>query len=75
MTVVFFVSNKKVIDRPIQPSFPEKKYSRTVRRAAAHLGEIRDYYEKSLDDEIFLQTQYDRSTDALPIFKDDPLAV
>ncbi|MEM7551376.1 MAG: serine hydrolase [Bacteroidota bacterium] len=64
------------LDKPVQyyvPSFPEKKYPVTTKQLLGHLGGIRDYYEVSLEDEVFIQDHYNSSTEALSIFKDDSL--
>jgi len=55
------------------PSFPQKKYSMTVRQLLSHLGGVRDYYEKSLEEEIFIQQHYESLTEALSLFSQDTL--
>ncbi|MEH0154455.1 serine hydrolase [Limibacter armeniacum] len=65
------------LDTAIQqyvPAFPNKEYSVSIRQLAGHLGGIRGYYGKSWD-EIFIQQHYKSLSDALNIFKNDPLAV
>ncbi|WP_130736788.1 serine hydrolase [Flavobacterium sp. J27] len=54
------------------PEFPKKEYPITIRQVAGHLAGIRDYYGKSLD-EVFIQKHYNNLSDALELFKNDPL--
>ena len=54
------------------PEFPMKEHSITVKQVAGHLAGIRDYYGKSLD-EVFIQKHYNNLSDALELFKNDPL--
>ncbi|MGG5487870.1 serine hydrolase [Winogradskyella sp.] len=56
------------------PEFPIKEHPITVQQVAGHLAGIRDYYGKSLD-EIFVQKHYNSLSEALEIFKNDPLVV
>ncbi|MEL6626700.1 MAG: serine hydrolase [Bacteroidota bacterium] len=56
----------------IIPSFPQKNYSPTIQQVAGHLGGIRGYAEKSLD-EIFIQEHYPDATSTLPLFQNDTL--
>ena len=56
------------------PEFPIKEHPITVKQVAGHLAGIRDYYGKSLD-EIFVQEHYNSLSEALEIFKSDPLVV
>lgn len=65
--------NKTV--RHYVPSFPQKEHPITVRQLLSHLGGIRDYYGKSLEDEIFVQEHYNNSTEAISIFSEDALVV
>jgi CubicO group peptidase (beta-lactamase class C family) len=60
------------LDAPVQkyvPSFPTKNFPVTTRQLLAHLSGIRNY--KSGEGER--TNRYDSLTDALSIFKDDPL--
>ncbi|GAA0893025.1 hypothetical protein GCM10009122_27040 [Fulvivirga kasyanovii] len=69
--------NNLNLDTAIQvyvPSFPVKHHPVTARQLAGHLGGIRGYHGKSWD-EIFIQDHFNSCTDALALFKDDPLAV
>jgi len=62
------------LDAPIQsylPDFPEKEATITTRMLAGHLGGIRHYQ----DDEFYSATPYSSVSDALEIFKDDPVEV
>ncbi|MEP5612045.1 MAG: serine hydrolase [Cyclobacteriaceae bacterium] len=71
------VSEGKVdLDQSIQhyvPSFSNKKYPVTVRQLLGHLGGVRDYYGKSLEEEIFVQDHFNNSTEAISIFSEDAL--
>src|SRR5262245_53348773 len=61
------------LDAPIQryvPSFPEKRWPVTPRLLLAHLGGVRHYTEG----EFGSTRRYQSATEALHIFKDDPLA-
>jgi CubicO group peptidase (beta-lactamase class C family) len=51
------------------PSFPEKPWPITARQLLAHLGGIRDYSEG----EFASTRHYTSVTEALAVFKDDPL--
>ncbi|MEM7296903.1 MAG: serine hydrolase, partial [Bacteroidota bacterium] len=55
------------------PSFPKKNYPITSRQLLGHLGGIRDYYEISLEDEVFIQEHYSNANEALAEFKNDSL--
>jgi serine beta-lactamase-like protein LACTB, mitochondrial len=60
------------LDAPIQkyvPSFPTKKFPITTRQLLAHLSGIRNYRPGEGE----RTNRYDTLTDALSIFKDDPL--
>jgi len=62
------------LDSPIQtylPDFPEKESPITTRMLAGHLGGIRHYN----GDEFLSTTPYSSVSDALEIFKDDPVVV
>jgi len=62
------------LDVPVQtylPDFPEKESPITTRMLAGHLGGVRHYN----GDEFFSNTPYASVSDALVIFKDDPLVV
>ena len=67
------VENGKLdLDAPIQkyvPSFPTKNFPITTRQLLAHLSGIRNYKP----DEGERTNRYETLTDALSIFKDDPL--
>lgn len=63
------------LDAPIQkylPDFPEKKFPITTRQLSGHLGGIRDYDERNLDD-LVRTKHYLTSIDALEIFQFDSL--
>ena len=67
-------AGKLDLDAPIQsylPDFPEKEATITTRMLAGHLGGIRHYQ----DDEFYSSTPYLSVSDALEIFKDDPVEV
>lgn len=71
-----YAENSINLDTVIQayvPSFPEKGYQITPKQLAGHLGGIKDYDGKSLD-EIFIMEHYNNCTDATALFKDEPLA-
>lgn len=73
----FASDNSLNLDTAIQvyvSSFPIKKHPVTVRQLTGHLGGIRGYYGKNWD-EIFVQDHFNSCTDALALFKNDPLAV
>ena len=60
------------LDAPVQryvPSFPEKRYPITTRQVAGHLAGIRHYR----GDEFLLNRRFGSVSEALEIFKDDPL--
>jgi CubicO group peptidase (beta-lactamase class C family) len=60
------------LDAPIQryvPSFPEKAWPVTPRLLLSHLGGVRTYK----GDELLSTRHFDSLTEALTIFKDDPL--
>lgn len=60
------------LDAPVQkyaPSFPVKNFTVTTRQLLAHLGGIRHYRRGEGE----RTNRYDTLTDALSIFKDDPL--
>ena len=65
--------NKLDLDAPVQkyaPGFPAKPWPLTCRHLLAHLGGVRWYEDGEME-----STQHYRSvTDALAMFKDDPLA-
>lgn len=65
-------ADKIDLDAPIQtyvPSFPEKKYTITLRQLAGHLAGIRHY--RGL--EFMSQKKYETVTEGLKIFQNDPL--
>lgn len=60
------------LDAPVQkyvPSFPQKEWPVTPRQLLGHLGGIRHYK----GDEVNSTRRYESLTEALAIFKDDPL--
>lgn len=60
------------LDAPVQryvPTFPEKQWTVTCRQLMGHLGGVRHYR----GDEIASTRRYESLTEALTIFKDDPL--
>ncbi len=62
------------LDAPIQdylPDFPEKEGKITTRMLAGHLGGIRHYN----GDEFYSAENYKSVSDALEIFRDDPVVV
>jgi len=61
------------LDSPVQkyvPAFPEKAWPLTVRHLLGHLGGIRHYRSQA---EVNSTRRYTSLTEALEIFKDDPL--
>ena len=65
-------AGKLDLDEPVQtylPDFPEKRWTITTRMLAGHLAGIRHYK----DDEFYSAVAYESVSDALSIFKDDPL--
>ena len=71
--LIKLVEAKKIdLDVPIQtyvPSFPEKKYTVTLRQLAGHLAGIRHYRGS----EFMSQKKYETVSEGLQIFQDDPL--
>jgi serine beta-lactamase-like protein LACTB len=66
-------SGKLDLDAPVQryvPSFPDKGHTITPRQLAGHLAGIRHY---SLQDFSMPVRRYERLTEGLGIFQDDPL--
>ena len=65
------------LDAPIQryvPTFPEKGYVITTRELAGQLGGIRHYDKRDFADGRNIDFKhYDKVSDSLTIFKDDPL--
>jgi CubicO group peptidase (beta-lactamase class C family) len=64
------------LDAPIQkycPAFPTKQWPVTARQLLAHLGGVRDYSNQKFLEEYFSTRHYSSVTEALDIFKDDPL--
>jgi CubicO group peptidase (beta-lactamase class C family) len=60
------------LDQPVQkyvPSFPQKTWPVTCRQLLGHLGGVRHYK----GDEVASTRRYQSLTEALTIFKDDPL--
>lgn len=60
------------LDQPVQkyvPSFPQKPWPVTCRQLLGHLGGVRHYK----GDELASTRRYQSLTEALAIFKDDPL--
>ena len=67
-----YEQGKLDLDQPIQrylPDYPEKRGTITARLLGGHLSGTRHY----ADDEFLSDEHYDSVTDALSIFKDDPL--
>lgn len=65
------------LDVPIQTycqSFPHKEAEVTARLLLAHLGGIRDYNYQRFGEEFLSSKRYGSVTEALAVFKDDPLA-
>jgi len=61
------------LDAPVQkyvPAFPEKAWRLTTRQVLGHLGGIRHYRSRT---EVDSTKRYASLTEALEIFKDDPL--
>lgn len=66
-------AGKLDLDAPIQryvPTFPQKQWPVTARQLLTHTGGIRTYKGAEMDSTLF----YANLTDALNVFKDDPLA-
>lgn len=66
-------AGKLDLDAPIQryvPTFPQKQWPVTARQLLTHTGGIRTYKGAEMDSTRF----YANLTDALNVFKDDPLA-
>jgi CubicO group peptidase (beta-lactamase class C family) len=64
------------LDSPIQrycPSFPKKDWPITARDLIAHTSGIRHYEGSNEQSELFNTRHYDHVSDALDIFKNDPL--
>jgi CubicO group peptidase (beta-lactamase class C family) len=60
------------LDKPIQtyvPSFPEKPWPITLRQLLGHFGGVRHYRGEELES----TRRYNRLSDGLAIFRDDPL--
>lgn len=55
------------------PAFPAKQWTVTARQLLAHLGGVRDYSNQRFLEEYFSTRHYDSVTEALDIFKNDPL--
>lgn len=71
-TMQLVEKGKLDLDAPVQkyvPSFPTKNFPITTRQLLAHLSGIRNYKP----DEGERTNRYETLTDALSIFKDDPL--
>jgi CubicO group peptidase (beta-lactamase class C family) len=67
---------KLELDIPIQkycPQFPEKTWPITTRDLLSHTSGIRHYEGPNEQAELFNTRHYDHVTDALDIFKNDPL--
>lgn len=64
------------LDSPIQrycPSFPKKEWPITARDLISHTSGIRHYEGPNEQQELFNTRHYDHVSDALEIFKNDPL--
>jgi CubicO group peptidase (beta-lactamase class C family) len=64
------------LDSPIQrycPSFPRKPWPITARDLISHTSGIRHYEGPNLQSELFNTRHYDHVSDALELFKNDPL--
>jgi CubicO group peptidase (beta-lactamase class C family) len=64
------------LDSPIQrycPSFPKKDWPITARDLISHTSGIRHYEGSNEQSELFNTRHYDHVSDALDIFKNDPL--
>jgi serine beta-lactamase-like protein LACTB len=64
------------LDKPIQtycPRFPQKQWPISTRDLISHSSGIRHYEGPNEQAELFNTRHYDRVSDALDIFKDDPL--
>jgi serine beta-lactamase-like protein LACTB, mitochondrial len=64
------------LDVPIQtycPSFPKKQWPITARDLISHTSGIRHYGEPNEQAELFNTRHYDHVSDALDLFKNDPL--
>lgn len=64
------------LDAPIQkycPAFPEKELPITARLLLAHQGGVRDYDYQRFKKEFLSTTRYESLSDALSVFKNDPL--
>lgn len=78
-TAVMQLSEKGLLDldAPVQTyctSFPDKGVSITPRLLLAHLGGIRHYYYRRFLEEFLSSKRYGSMSEALEVFKDDPLA-
>ena len=77
LAVMQLVEHGKLdLDAPVQkycPAFPVKQWVVTARQLLAHLGGVRDYNNQKFLEEYFSTRHYDRVTESLDIFKDDPL--
>ncbi len=64
------------LDAPVQrycSSFPEKELRVTPRLLLGHLGGIRDYNYQRFEEEFLSRKRYPSVSDALAVFKSDPL--
>jgi serine beta-lactamase-like protein LACTB len=64
------------LDAPVQkycPAFPAKPWTVTARQLLAHLAGVRDYNNQRFLEEYFSTRHYASITEALDIFKNDPL--
>jgi CubicO group peptidase (beta-lactamase class C family) len=65
------------LDAPVQhycPAFPDKEHPVTARLLLGHLGGIRHYDYGRFEEEFLSSRRYAGLTEALDVFKDDPLA-
>jgi len=64
------------LDVPIQqycPNFPKKQWPITARDLISHTSGIRHYEGPNQQSELFNTRHYERVSDAIDLFKDDPL--
>jgi serine beta-lactamase-like protein LACTB len=64
------------LDAPIQkycPAFPEKPWPISARDLISHTSGIRHYEGRGVEAELYNSKHYDRVSDALELFRDDPL--
>jgi CubicO group peptidase (beta-lactamase class C family) len=78
-TAVMQLSERRRLDLDVAvqtycASFPDKGVSITPRLLLAHLGGIRDYNYQRFREEFLSSKRYESVSEALGVFKDDPLA-